>query len=227
MGGFGIPVFEINPPVWFQLFASSYATGSQRVTSESGRTLNLYGAGLVVRKSALTRLYQTGYTPLLTGRKGTALSSAEDTEMTYALVIAGYQLDYDDQMQFKHQLPASRLKTKYLEKLFLSSAKDGPIRNLYHAFATQKQVQAMMKYWPWHLVIALLRIPKYLINPPKAGYRSLYFQWSIQYMKSFLLFLPHYHKARKNISRIRALAHQEKAAALILTKIPQTAGANR
>jgi glycosyltransferase involved in cell wall biosynthesis len=227
MGGFGVPVFEIPPPAWFSVFASSYATGSQRITSESGKTLNLYGAGLAVRKSALAKLYSTGYRPMLTGRKGTALSSAEDTEMTYALVIAGYELDYDDQMRFRHLLPASRLHFKYLERLFLSSAVDGPVRNLYHAFATHRRIQALMKYWPWHFMIALLRIPKYTINPPKPGYRQLYFRWSIQYMSSLISLLPQYHGARKNISRIPALANKGTAPSYAPAKYHKTAGSNR
>ncbi len=202
LGGFGIPVFEGEPPGWFGIFHSAYATGSQAITAESGRSLNLYGAGLVVRKTALERLYSGGYRPLLTGRTGRQVIGAEDTEMTYALVIAGYTLDYDDNMQFRHMLPPARLTKAYREKLLLSSAIDGPVRNLYHAYATKRTIPSLMKHWPVHLLIALLRIPKYYLKPPKAGFRKHYLQWNLQYIRSLIAFRPEYQRAKDNITRI-------------------------
>jgi glycosyltransferase involved in cell wall biosynthesis len=202
LGGFGIPVFEQEPPAWFWAVSSAYATGSQQITGESGRTLNLYGAGLVVRKTALECLYSMGYHPLLTGRRGNQVTGAEDTEMTYALVIAGYTLHYDDAMQFRHLLPPSRLTEPYLEKLFLSSAVDGPVRNLYHAFVTKRTIPSMMKRWLVHLAVAICRIPKYLCKPPRPGFRLLYFRWNIRYLQSLIAFRPQYQAAMENIARI-------------------------
>lgn len=202
LGGFGIPVFDGEPPGWFRIFYSAYATGSQAITAESGRSLNLYGAGLVVRKIALEGLYSQGYRPLLTGRIGGQLLGSEDTEMTYALVIAGYTLDYDDNMQFRHILPPARLTEAYREKLLLSSAIDGPVRNLYHAYVTERKIPSLTKHWPFHLAIALFRIPKYFCRPPKPGFREFYVRWNLQYIRSLIALRSQYQAAKENIARI-------------------------
>lgn len=85
-GGLGIPVFEIQPaPIWFDEYAEAFALGPQTLNTENGKILNLYGAGLVVRKEYLMELYNSGFHPTMSGRTGKKLSSSEDTELTYAL----------------------------------------------------------------------------------------------------------------------------------------------
>jgi glycosyltransferase involved in cell wall biosynthesis len=202
VGGMGVPLFESDPPSWFPEFASSFATGSQCITCEDGRVLNLYGAGLGIRKSALQWLYHAGYTPLLSGRKGKALSSSEDTEMTYALAISGYRLDYDDSLRFLHYIPKARLTRDYLERLILSSGEDGPIRNLYHAYASNSRVHAHLRSWIFHLSFCFVRLFKYLAVPPKRGWRWLFVRWNLVYMKSLWKLHRSYKNLNENILRI-------------------------
>jgi glycosyltransferase involved in cell wall biosynthesis len=118
-GGLSVAACEVNPPVWFSEFARSYAVGEVApnagdVTWSKGY---LWGAGLTLRKSAWHLLYEHGFTPRLTDRSGTNLSSGGDGELCMALCLAGWGLYYDPRLQLRHFIPAARLEWKYLCRL--------------------------------------------------------------------------------------------------------------
>ncbi|MFM9908501.1 MAG: glycosyltransferase, partial [Chitinophagaceae bacterium] len=138
-GGKGLPAFEQNPPpYWFNEYSEAFALGSQEITREKGRLLNLYGAGLAIKKDVLSKLFDSGFEPILSDRVGTALSSAGDTELTNALVLRGFELYYSEALIFSHFMPSARLTKDYLNRLFTSFGTDGPIRNLYYSYLSQR-----------------------------------------------------------------------------------------
>lgn len=118
VGGLGIPKLEMEEPAWFNELAYCYATGPQSETGNSGFTLELYGAGLALRMSALAKLETAGFRSLLSDRIGNTLMSGGDTELCHAFRIAGYKLYFDDSISFIHQLPAGRINWHYLRRLF-------------------------------------------------------------------------------------------------------------
>jgi len=108
-----------EPPPWFHEFKRWYAVGEQApkagdITWSKGF---LWGAGLSVRKAAWLGLIEKGFQSLLTGRKGAALSSGEDTELCYALRLCGWTLWYDPRLQLIHDLPPQRLTWDYVRRL--------------------------------------------------------------------------------------------------------------
>lgn len=118
-GGLNEPVCEIEAPAWFEKFNFNYAIGPQGdksgyVKEERGF---LWGAGLVIRKSAYQKLLDSGFYYQLTGRKGRMVSSGEDEELTLALRLAGCWLWYEPALKLKHFLPAERLKWKTLRRM--------------------------------------------------------------------------------------------------------------
>jgi GT2 family glycosyltransferase len=119
-GGWGTAILETEPPEWFDEFKSAYAVGPQAKTpGYMPNSINrLYGAGMVLRKDAWDYLENNGFTYKLSGRKGKALSSGEDSELAFALQLAGYKLWYEPAMKFHHYIPATRLSYDYLKKLF-------------------------------------------------------------------------------------------------------------
>ncbi len=186
-GGLGKPVFETYPPPrWFHEYEEAYAVGAQDKWKENGRILNLYGAGLVVNKKLLMELYRKGFTPIMTGRKGSKLSSSEDTELTNAFVLAGYELGYSDQLIFEHFLTKERLTLAYLKKLFTAFGTDGPVRNMYYSLITQNSLHKKISSWSFHLLLSILRLVKYLIAPPKKHGRIIYLKWSLAYIKELI-----------------------------------------
>lgn len=118
-GGRSIAAFEIPPPYWFSSHASRYAVGAQanqpgELTSERK---SLWGAGLSIRKSAWLDIKHQGFDHLVPDRQGNKLTSGGDTEICYALTIAGWKLWYNPDLVLQHFLPASRLQWSYLRKL--------------------------------------------------------------------------------------------------------------
>lgn len=119
-GSHNIPAFEGERPWWFDLSAKSYAVGTQGpdsggdITCSRGR---LIGAGLTIRKTAWQQLLENGFKSLLVGCKGKSLNRGEDTELCFALVLAGWKLWYEPRMTLQHHLTADRLHWKHLRKL--------------------------------------------------------------------------------------------------------------
>ncbi len=126
LGGPNEPLCETKPPDWFKYFQRDYAAGPQGdihtgVVSEGNITWKrgyVWGAGMIVRKSAWEKLLADGFRTSMSCRKGTELSSGGDSEACYALVLAGWEIWYDPRLKLKHCMPAGRLDWNYLVRLF-------------------------------------------------------------------------------------------------------------
>ena len=204
-GGIGIPVFETQKPYWFDDYAEAFALGSQEANNENGKILNLYGAGLAINTRILDELEMTKFTPLMQGRVGNKLSSAEDTELTYAFVLMGYKLYYSQELKFHHYLPKERLSITYLKKLFVAFGNDGPVRNLYYANISNRFFHKQIKNWNFHFILSLFRLVKYSIIPPKKYGRTVYFNWNKAYIRGLLSIRGNYATIKDNIFRIKAI----------------------
>ncbi len=119
LGGQSVAVIKGDCPEWFLNNKQNYSIGKQAV--ESGditwSTGVLWGAGMFVRTSALRDLYSDGFKSLLTDRKGDELSSGGDSELCYALRLAGWKIWYDENLILKHFLTNERLDWSYLRRL--------------------------------------------------------------------------------------------------------------
>ncbi len=201
-GGMGVPAFETAEPFWFYAYAEAFALGSQEINSENGQMLNLYGAGLAVRKQVYEQLFQEGFDPLLKDRVAKKLSSSGDTELTYAFVLMGYKLACSDELKFFHYLPKERLTFAYLKKLFVAFGTDGPVRNLYYAYISNRFFHKHIKNWNFHLLLSLVRLMKYAVIPPKKYGRTIYFHWNVAYIKQLIVLRKNYTEMKAHISKI-------------------------
>ena len=120
LGGISEAVCETTPPHWFQRIGEAYAVGRQG--SATGRAWVLWGAGMVLRKSALLELEAAGFTNLLSDRKGNNLTSGGDHELCWAIRLMGYDLWFDEELRLQHFVPKERLTESYLRRLFCSTA---------------------------------------------------------------------------------------------------------
>lgn len=126
--------FECLPPAWFSKFQENYAIGPQ---SERGGDITwsrgyLWGAGLSVRRTAWMQLKQRGFRSRSSGRKaGQRLISGEDSEICYALRLAGWKLWYCEDLQLTHHIPATRLNWQYLRRLFRSFGGASALHDCY------------------------------------------------------------------------------------------------
>ncbi len=118
-GGPGEPIFESEPPWWFEQFKGSYAVGPQVPSNpdQPQEANTLWGAGLTIRKSAWLQLIESGFRPILIDRQGSHLTSGGDIELSLALRLAGWRLLYDPRPKFRHFIPTHRLKWDYQLRL--------------------------------------------------------------------------------------------------------------
>ena len=118
-GGPSQASFEVEPPNWFNHYSYAYAVGEQAdhtgyVPMERGF---LWGAGLSLRQSAIQKLQLRGFRFLSTDRQGKHLSGGGDNELCFALLMAGWQLWYEESLTLHHNMTAPRLNWQYLRRL--------------------------------------------------------------------------------------------------------------
>lgn len=133
IGGKGIPVIEGNTPDWFTELSHCFAVGHQGTSHEDEltETDDLYGAGMIIRYEAIYKIKNAGFQSLLVGRKGASLSSGEDSEIAWAIKMAGYKIGYISSLTFDHHLPQGRLNWEYMKKLFFHFGQAKPRLDLY------------------------------------------------------------------------------------------------
>ncbi len=134
LGGFGKLVYEIEPPGYLE-FCNIFAAGEQ--APKNGRVPHnkLYGAGCVIRKSAINKLKDIGFKTLLTDRRGKDLTSGGDYELCFAISILGYEIWYDDRLYFTHFITRERLNWDYYIRYAKESAQCFDILSSYSAIA--------------------------------------------------------------------------------------------
>jgi len=135
-GGKSIPLFEVQPPVWFAelgidlacrdlgdeaIYASwACCTPYNRTYPECAPI----GAGMVIRREAYAAYVDAVTSSLLRinlGRKGNDLSSGEDNDMVMSLLAEGWDIAYLPQLSLRHLIPARRLTKAYLSRYAYSA----------------------------------------------------------------------------------------------------------
>jgi hypothetical protein len=137
LGGHGQLVFEVDPPEWVKSF-NVFAAGAQASKSGLVKRNTLYGAGCVIRKSGYEAIMKAGFRSLLTDRLGKELSSGGDYEICYALVMAGYDIWYDERLVFKHYIPKERFTKEYYIQYLRESSKCFEVLEPYKIICEKK-----------------------------------------------------------------------------------------
>jgi hypothetical protein len=107
-------------PEWFRALGHGYAVGPQgdRTGWVEHKLPRYPTAGFSFRRDLVSRLLERGFSTLLTGRSGAALTAGEDAELCYALAMNGCRFWYEESLWFAHYMPPSRLTEPYAEKLY-------------------------------------------------------------------------------------------------------------
>jgi GT2 family glycosyltransferase len=176
LGGIVAPVFETEilggadqearaKPAWFDPVAYLYATGPEGEPSGDVTGVHmLCGAGLSVRRSALTDIKKKGFTSIAVGRQGSGVGAGEDSEMTYCLRLSGWRLWIDPRLRIQHFLPVRRLTWSYARRLAYGSAFATPERDALvyackpprHGLAVR--VRHTRERWLWQTAAAFVRL---------------------------------------------------------------------
>jgi len=164
VGGRSEAVYESDPPIWFKKIPWSFGIGEQaEFEGELGKGAVLWGTG-AHRKSAWLNLQAKGFSPLLTGRKGSQQLSGEDLEIGYSLLITGWKLYYTPDLVFKHYMPSSRFnKRKYLQ-MRRGYGRSSVYLNMYRLLFSDKVLRVTVNRRVWNKKIADL-IRNFITHP--------------------------------------------------------------
>ncbi len=168
LGGHGMAKCEVEPPFWFENNRGWYSTGPQG----SGAQYNLngeitdklrfvYGAGTVYRKRSIEELQKHGFRFYLTDRVGKSLVGGGDIELSYALVLAGWKLWYDERLIFNHFIPKSRLTWNYIRSLTNGCGFSNIMLKPYRYLLIDKHIPSYKKTFWWAILIHLSFIVRY------------------------------------------------------------------
>lgn len=120
IGGEITPCYEINPPSWFSEFNYSLAVGKQNDSEGEIPTKKgfVWGAGLVIRKSVLNKLYDAGFKFSKRIYKNKLIGYADDYELCLFVQLAGYKIYYSEKLKLKHIIASNKLNFKALKNNF-------------------------------------------------------------------------------------------------------------
>lgn len=163
-GGQTEAVCETVPPDWFDRHKKSFAVGKQfdvsgDITDTRGY---LWGAGLTIRKIAWNFLEINGFHFALSDRKGNLLLSGGDSELCFALRLAGWRLWYDERLHLQHYIPSSRLNWRYLRRLFFAFGVSSPYLSAYRYILKKKSLKQLAgrfnTYWIYPMRSSLSQV---------------------------------------------------------------------
>lgn len=168
VGGRGSVTANTEIPGWFDQFQGKYACHGRNA---GGYVNSLVTAGLVIRKSAWDKLSAAGFTPVLSGRKGTEMHTGEDFELSYAFRLMGYKLLLCKDMQFQHFMPEGRLTESYLLQMCEGHGRSRSIFGEYRAALAGRRPGRCYASKLWLLLLARVlrfRLALLLRSAPKS-----------------------------------------------------------
>jgi len=153
-GGKSIPLYEVNPPEWFQLTGISLGCqniGEVTIFSEYYKCNFQFkeypnfapiGTGMVIRKEAVKSYieYIEASDGIITDRIGNSLSSGGDNEIVIFIIRAGWEIAYFPQLNITHFIPRKRLIFEYLCKMNKESYKSWVILCSKHGIGNYRKI---------------------------------------------------------------------------------------
>ena len=137
--GYNEAVGEVELPYWFNTFQTTYAVGVPSIDSGDVSSKGwIWGAGMVLRKSLMNKLYDAGFRNLTTDRKGNELSTGGDVEICKWILLVGYKLWFDSSLSLKHFIPKERLTKDYLVRLQEQNGIVIPLYTVYDFIISEK-----------------------------------------------------------------------------------------
>jgi len=141
MGSRTEPLIEGDIPFWFEQYQLNYACGSPLPASGlvKGKRKHLWGAGLSIRREIISRILFDQPPLFLTGRKGHAVLSGDDSEICFRCTLMGWSLWYEKDLTLKHNILPLRLTWKYFCKLNKGFGLATPVISIYKNIIDGKQ----------------------------------------------------------------------------------------
>lgn len=136
VGGYGdFDTCGLSVPDWFEQAKGAYALGPQ--SKQSGDITHLegsvWGAGMIIRKEAWTKITNAGFKNYLTGRRGlSVLMTGEDTELCLLIRYFGFKVYYSEKLKYIHNINLERINWKSILNLSEGFSRSEVYFNLYN-----------------------------------------------------------------------------------------------
>jgi len=169
VGSAGRPVFEVSPPAWFRHAEMMYAITPTdwQAGDFTHRPGTLFGAGMVVRKSAWQWVRDLDCPELMSGRLKGSMAAGEDTELCYQLRLAGWKLWFEPRLQFQHFLPAARLRWEYVRGMYYGTGEAAARCRPYELSldtADRRQKGRYRYSWSFMLLMAIKNLVRHPVS---------------------------------------------------------------
>lgn len=189
LGGLGECVSNGAIPEWSRKY-NIYGYGPQG--KGTGEVKELYGAGMVLRKSVFLLLQKANYKIVLSDRIGKSLASGGDYELCYAMRMVGYCIRYNEQMTFKHLIPDFRFTLEYLKRYLIESSAAVDIFNIYKYLLDSPKPNLYIYY------LKVYRMILYHIKESLRDYIQSFFRdkQSLKYQLCMINYLYHFHRLK-------------------------------
>ncbi len=136
IGGKSLPEFEAAPPAWVREFDGQLACRDLGDTVQICHSIRdartgrheyplcaPLGAGMALRRSALTTWLDEPASAHVSDRRGGELTSGGDNDIALTLARHGWALGYFPKLVLTHLIPAARIQRDYLARLNRGIAK--------------------------------------------------------------------------------------------------------
>lgn len=206
-GGASEPVCQRTPPPWFAANAHSYAASPQ--AEQRGWCVQLWTAGMSIRKRAWQQLMDAGFDFVLVGREGGKLTAGEDSELCLAMALADWKLWYEPELCMRHFIPSSRLTWDHLRKLYRGFGAARVYLPLYDGWWEDNDYSRTAHLsWLGRLLFSLRDLygkPRHLFAKPAEGDpQALYAEWSVGFFRALLGEAFVYARKAQEIQRVSA-----------------------
>jgi glycosyltransferase involved in cell wall biosynthesis len=167
VGGYGdFDAYGLNVPDWFEQAKGAYALGPQ--SKQSGDITHLegsvWGAGMVIRKEAWTKITNAGFKNYLTGRSGiSVLMAGEDTELCLLIRYFGFKVYYSEKLKYIHNINLDRINWKSILNLSEGFSRSEVYFNLYN----------YILFHPGHKKLPYFKILLSYLNKILVGFPSI------------------------------------------------------
>lgn len=160
IGGWSHGYSAVGFPPEFEAMQYAFAVGKPHAsTRDITGGWQVWGAGMVARRSLLQKIFDSSFPFLCSDRAGSTLSSGGDDEICARAVLLGYKLYFRDDLHFTHFVSPSRLSPAAISQL-----KNGFEHSMYMLKRYQFCVVGIQLHLEKRIISGLLSIVKAIWN---------------------------------------------------------------
>ena len=134
LGAQGVLDENLQTPYWFSEYKGHYAIGVIPQARDW-----VWGACAIINMSAWRKLRKNGFeiqlNPARISQSHPIALGGEDTELSLAIYMLGYEVRFAEQLRFIHKFEQARLSEKYLLENTYGCCRSVPVTEMYRAVA--------------------------------------------------------------------------------------------